>query len=177
MQRFEWGNDMDEINVLYTRIGNSERTCMMKHQQFVREKTLGNKICPELRHTLDIPIEQNQEFMLDIKGLAMMNIYKVFAQGAFSMVVIFSLGLMLKAVVACTLSDNIIVSHEFSNDFPNTAKDLVVQSGIVAPPARRDHFRDIRDHACFGADAFGHATIPAINFPGLVPDANVAKKN
>jgi len=42
MQRFEWGNDMDEINVLYTRIGNSERTCMMKHQQFVREKTLGN---------------------------------------------------------------------------------------------------------------------------------------
>jgi len=73
--------------------------------------------------------------MLAFEGLGMMNISKVLALGAFSMVVLFSLGLMLKVVVACTLSDNIIVSHDFSNDFPDTAKDLVVQSGIVAPPA------------------------------------------
>jgi len=46
-QRFEWGPDMDEIYVLYTRVGNSEMTCMMKRQQFTREKTCGNKISPE----------------------------------------------------------------------------------------------------------------------------------
>jgi len=53
-QRFDWGTDMDEIYVLYTRVGHSEMTCMMKHQQFAREKTLGNKISPEL-HTLEMP--------------------------------------------------------------------------------------------------------------------------
>jgi len=123
---------------------------------------------------VEIPSEQNQEFML---GLGPMKISKVPAQGVFSVVVFFSFGLMLKAVVACTLSDNITVSHEFSDDFPDTAKDLVVQTGIAAPLAQRDHFRDICGHAFFGADAFGHATVPAIDFQGLVLDANVAKKN
>jgi len=48
-QRFDWGIDMDEIYVLYTRVGNSEMTCMMKHHQFANEKKLGDKISP--RHT------------------------------------------------------------------------------------------------------------------------------
>jgi len=43
-QRFEWGNDMDEVYVLYTRDGNSQMTCMMKESQFVREKTLGKEV-------------------------------------------------------------------------------------------------------------------------------------
>jgi len=42
-QRFAWGDDMDETYVLYTRVGNSEMTCMMKHQQFAKEKTLGKQ--------------------------------------------------------------------------------------------------------------------------------------
>jgi len=46
-QRFDWSADMDETYVLYTRVGNSEMTCMMKHQQFAKEKTLGNNINPE----------------------------------------------------------------------------------------------------------------------------------
>jgi len=55
-RRFEWGADMDEINVLYTRIGNSEMTCMMKQQQFVREKTLAKQIG---RHTEDANVARN----------------------------------------------------------------------------------------------------------------------
>jgi len=50
-QRFDWDTDMDETYVLYTRVGNSEMTCMMKHHQFAKEKTLGNKISPHPRHT------------------------------------------------------------------------------------------------------------------------------
>jgi len=48
-QRFDWSTDMDETYVLYTRVGNSEMTCMMKHQQFEMEKKLGDKIEP--RHS------------------------------------------------------------------------------------------------------------------------------
>jgi len=49
-QRFEWGEDMDEIYVLYTRDGNSEMTCMMKEQQFAADKTLGKEVAAtELR--------------------------------------------------------------------------------------------------------------------------------
>lgn len=90
---------------------------------------------------------------------------------------VFSFGRLLKAMVACTLSDASIASHEFSNDFPDTAKDLVVRTTIAFPPAQRGQFRDICDHAFFGADALGHATVPAIDFPGLVQDANAAKKD
>jgi len=359
---------MDEIYVLYTRIGNSEMTCMMKRQQFAREKTCG----PELRHTLEIPKERNQEFYLDIEGLGKMSISKVLGKGTFSVVVlvqsqtqqyalkmltqgrpsplrrerfrreeeigrflrerghpffvksfvsfelpvdvvwetssgkrlpnnkydkallleyieggtlyaaieydieeepavldrlkkyrcwaaevaeamqflhglnivyrdlkpdnvmlkpmphkqrsfaclgdwgfakqtelwgvaqsaagehvfaapevpkaekgepwkeytqhcdVFSFGRLLKAMVACTLLPGSIASDEFSNDFPDTAKDLVIRTTVASPPAQRGQFRDVCAHAFFGADALGHETVPAIDFPSLVQDANAA---
>jgi len=90
---------------------------------------------------------------------------------------VFSFGRMLKAMVACTDSQDIIEGDEFPNGFPDAARDLVVQTTIVTPPTQRGDFMDICDHAFFGSDALGHATVPAIDFPGLVQDANAAMNN
>jgi len=382
-QRFEWGLDMKEVYVLYTRTGNSEMTCMMKRQQFVREKNLGQELtaelrCPEeptIRHTLDITNEQKQESKLDLEGLDPMSIDVILGKGAFSVVVlvhsqaqryalkmlklgrktsmklehlgreeeirkflgkegprcpffvktfscfqlpkdvvwetsggeampadtysvgvlleyieggtlstaityditekpkslerfikyrrwaaevakamqflhsldiayqklmpenvmlkpmphkqrsfaclgdwgfakntelwgsaesdngetlfvapevpqlklleqknvytlhcdVFSFGRMLKAMIACTLEETDIVSNEFPNDFPESARALVIRTTIELPAAQRGTFEEICDHPFFGEVAFGSATVPPINFSGLVQDASAAR--
>lgn len=43
-KRFEWGNDMQEEYVLYTRQGNSFMTVMIPRQQFIGDKQFGVKV-------------------------------------------------------------------------------------------------------------------------------------
>jgi len=85
-KRFEWGTDMEEIYVLYTRIGNSEMSCMMKQRQFAREKQYREEIVPEVRDTLEIPQQRKPTFQLDTSaGLV---IDQVLGEGCFSVVVL-----------------------------------------------------------------------------------------
>jgi len=85
LKRFDWGFDMTEMYVLYTRIGNSEITCMMKHGQFAREKSVGEEIVPEVRNTVEVPKERKRTFQLLDTGLV---IDRVLGEGAFSVVVL-----------------------------------------------------------------------------------------
>jgi len=89
---------------------------------------------------------------------------------------VFSFGRTLKSMVACTLSEVDVVSNEFPDDFPDTAKQLVLKTTIKIPAIGRGDFEEICKHSFFQADPFGdEGTIPAVDFQRLYQDAKDRK--
>jgi len=88
---------------------------------------------------------------------------------------VFSFGRMLKAMIACTISENDITSKEFPDDFPESARELVEKTTIELPAVSRGTFEEICSHAFFGKVAFGGTTVPEINFAELVRDASATR--
>jgi len=84
---------------------------------------------------------------------------------------VYSFGKTLLAMVACTTSKDTIRKNEFPEDFPETAKKLVLRTTSESP-GERGLFPDIKRDPFFGDMAFGkEMPISAINFKQLLEDA------